>query len=66
LTISARYSCEIFLNVGLGASIDNMQDSKALRKKTVEVNSTRAYIKILRLLAEASEDSTLEAFHQNN
>jgi hypothetical protein len=34
----------VALNVGLDVSIDNTYDSKGIREKAEEVNSTKAYI----------------------
>jgi hypothetical protein len=42
--ICVCYSWEMALNVGLDASLDNMQDWKGIREKAGEVNSTKAYI----------------------
>jgi hypothetical protein len=44
LNISSYDSWEIVLNAGFDVSFDNMSDSKGIREKAGEVNSTEACV----------------------
>jgi hypothetical protein len=54
------YSWEVTLNAGLDVSLGNMWDWKGIREKSVEVNSTNAYVsndENLRLVSTADHIS---------